>query len=154
MLRSIASSPLRSPLKIDRRVIQKRLGKLCDNGDPFTSLAQLAKRISCGTATIMTAIDESNELTDWRLHSNRKARAPRAIGLNKAILDKESQLRESDPANDLSREDVDMVMNDLMEQSTPKERAQLAPESPEQRKQLATIYANDPDASDRIWRKL
>ena len=52
--------------KVDWRDVQRRLLKLYERGDPYTTIADLARRMDCGTTTVHKAIKNSVKLTGWK----------------------------------------------------------------------------------------
>jgi hypothetical protein len=87
----------------------KRLRRLREQGEPWTSYETLAGQIGCSKATVHKAVNQTKELQSW---AKRQA-APRAQqGLDCPVLDNTVQQRELNPEDDaaireyLEREDL------------------------------------------------
>jgi hypothetical protein len=129
----------------------KMLGMLHRN-EPFTSQRKLGKQIGCSASTINTAIKETEVLHEWA--QIRTVSTPKAQSLTEVVIDNVAQSREADPADFMSKEDVDEILERLVWESQAdgrdELRKQLSEKTPDERRKLASIVADDPDVGDKI----
>ena len=130
---------------------QEQLERIRQNGEPYTSERKMANRIGCHTTGIRNAIKNGTiKLQEWA--SKKRGAASRKVvaTIEGQILDGTPQSREADPDDILENDDVDRAMRLLMEQAEPNERARINAMSPADRRALAELAYNDPDAEERI----
>lgn len=119
------------------RDVQKRLLRLRDAGEPFTSQRDLAKRLNCSVGTIHKAVKDSEKLKGW---AARAKGSPKAQSLNEVTTDNTPSHRETDPADGPGDDEIDRVMGILIEQAKPAERAGLNELSADGRREMARLY--------------
>ena len=129
----------------------KMLGMLHRN-EPFTSQRKLGKQIGCSPSTINTAIKETEVLHEWA--DIKTVSTPKAQSLTEVVIDKVAQHREADPADFMSVEDVDTILDRLVWESKAEDRdelrKQLSEKTPDERRKLASVVADDPYVGDKI----
>jgi len=119
-------------------VYKKLLGRF-KAGQPFTSQRDLANQLGCAVATINKAINSSSELRGWS--KSVPSSSPRATSLNEVVTDCMATPRELDPVDAyMPNDEVDRVMQTLIEQARPEERAKLNALNDEGRRELAQTY--------------
>jgi DNA-directed RNA polymerase specialized sigma24 family protein len=119
--------------------IQKRLERLREQGESYTSQRELAARLGCSESTINKAIQASDKLKSW-MGTQMVGKMPRATSLNEAVLHDAEQTTEHDPSETIPDDDVDIILTKLMEEAKPEERAKLNELGPEERRSLAKTY--------------
>lgn len=119
--------------------IQKRLDQLRGQGESYTTQRELATRFGCSVSIINKAINTSKTLRSW-MDTREGGKKPRAIGLDKFVLDNMEQAVESDPSEAITDDDVNAIMTKLIEQAKPGERAKLNALGPEEQRSMAETY--------------
>lgn len=141
------------------RDVQEQLIALREQGEPYTNIQDLAKRLKCSPSTVHKAIrpglsqlksleedqqDEVNAkarlLQGWQARGPAGNRAPHAESLSDVVVDNTRQQKEADPSNVMPDEEVDRVMGRLIEKAAPEKRANLNALNAEERRTLATEY--------------
>jgi hypothetical protein len=96
----------------------ERMERLRAQGEPWTSMHELARQIGCSSFTIKKAVDKTPKLRTWaKLEADPRAQQ----GLSVLVLDKAVQPREPDPADDAA----DAELRRLFDDAGPDERAIL-----------------------------
>ena len=129
----------------DYRVVQRRLLALREQGEPYTTMADLAKRMGCSRSTVHKATQNSRELEDWKKHHMAKRkRSPKAGQWNEVVEDRTAQTREGDPADVLPDEDVEKIMAILIAQAEADRKTdevgKLHASTADERRELARAY--------------
>ena len=123
--------------------VRKDLLHICDEGEPYTSQGELAKRLRCSPATINRVFRESPNLRKWMREAGR--RAPRAQSITPVMQDSVADVREPSPKDALLKEEIDRIMARLIEQSKPEERAELNALDDQGRAEMARTYLEQED---------
>jgi len=159
----------RSTTETDWRDVQRRLLELYERGERYSSVADLAKRLGCGKATVQKAIKPEQSLLDrldetaraearsaarklasWQARHLESKRSPRATSINDVVTDNAEQTREADPAKEAEGADWEIEFARLIEDAQPGERARLNAMEDEHRKELVAVLREDPDEYDRV----
>jgi hypothetical protein len=144
--------------QISWQTARDRLIAIRRQGEPFTSLRDLASRIGCSEGLIRKAIKQDVGLRAWTAESKRTRRtAPAATGLERAIR-RTPQRREEAPelaaveADETN--DTDVLLQRLIDAASPAERARLHAMPEEQRMSLLRLMRDqDEDRDARRLRK-
>lgn len=115
------------------------LDRLRRSGEPYTTQADLAERLRCSVSLINKAIKKSESLTKW-MNDTRKIAPPKAQSLNRVVTDSAVQHVEANPADGLPQDEVDAVMDELIDQAKPEQRADLHALNAEGRQRLVKIF--------------
>lgn len=134
----------------DWRDMQRRLLRLCERGDAYTSIGDLAERMSCAKATIQKAMKDSTTLEKWQALHSREKKSLRASSLNEIVMDNAEQTREPNPADQAEANDVDVIFARLIEEAQPEERAQLNSMNADKRREFVALLGNDSDKYNRV----
>ena len=106
----------------------------------------MAKRLECAKSTINRAFKESTKLKAWMTEARKNKGTPRAMDLNEVVADNARQATEPDPSDVLPDDDVNKMMNKLIQEAKPTERAQLhALDADERRTLVETVHAQNRD---------
>jgi len=138
---------------ISRVEVKRRLLTLVDEGEPYTSLRELAERpvFGCAPNTIRNAIEESPLLKEWQ-RLTATSRKPRSNGSpeDPVVRDNAVQGREPDPANEAAEKNIRITLERLMRELDEEGRARLEKLDPQDRRKLARIVSeqrgDDPNA--------
>ncbi len=118
--------------------VAKRLTRLCEAGEQYTSQGELAKRLGTSQATISKAINRSSKLLGWS--EPKRKTAPSATGLNEVVAANAIQTTEPNPSEVLPGDDVDATLARLLDLAEPKERARINAMSADERRELAVQF--------------
>ncbi|MCI0350195.1 MAG: hypothetical protein L0Z53_12295, partial [Acidobacteriales bacterium] len=129
--------------------VAQRLDRLRLQGEPFSSQQKLAEQLGCSAATINRAIRETPRLKPWACPGTE----PKVSRLAGPIFDGCPQSREPTPGSLFEEEDIDRAMAYVAEEAKPTVKRELMLLPPESRHRIAELLANDPDSSNKIWRK-
>lgn len=130
---------------------QEQLERFRQNGEQYTSQRKMSERIGCNPAVVVKAIERGPlALQEWASKKSGAASRKVVATIEGQILNGTPQNREADPADILDDDDVDRAMRLLMEQAEPNERARINAMTPADRRVLAELAYNDPDADERI----
>lgn len=139
------------PPKMSREDAAQRLERLRQQGEKFTSRADMAERFGCSSSTVQKAIENTPSLQAW---AKPKQAAPRAQSLDAVVLDNTEQDREADPTSVLTDDEVDIIQRKLIEEAPAEQRGyiqqQLAEKTPDEIKKFLSVYANRDDWGDTI----
>ncbi len=125
--------------KMSRTEARDRLIRLMNQGQPYTSQKELAERVGCSESTVHKAVTTDEGLKQWRKTKDKKA-APPAVDLSDWELDRIRQDTEVDPSNQLSDEDVDRLIGEVIDISAPGERKKLEQLDGNGRRKMAQLY--------------
>lgn len=126
---------------VDWRDIKARLLRMASSGELYASHADLAKRLDCKKTTIGKAIRSSPTLKAWQSGQA----APRATALNEVVTDIAVQTTETNPAEVLPDDEVQVVFAKLLKDAGPAERARLNAMSHEERRGMAELFQKNYD---------
>ena len=98
--------------EITWRSVQGDLLRLYEAGKPYTSMSKLAKRLGCSTTLVHKAIHSSSKLENWM--GPRPKGSPKVQSLSRVVTDRTLDQSESDPADVLTEDDVDLLMSELI----------------------------------------
>lgn len=152
--------PKTKTTETDWRDIQRRLERLRDQGEKYTTQAKLAVKLNCSPSTINKAISRSTKLNAWKAESiaRRGNKAPPTTSLTEVHLDNLAQPCEQDPAEAVTLDDPEEVLAHLIQDAEPKVRAKLNAITPkdvrdmtgDQIRNLVGMICNDPDKYNRV----
>ncbi len=134
------SDPIATVIPTDWTVVQGQLLAKLDRGESFTPLRRLAVEMRCCDSTIRKAINKSPRLKAWQAQNGRRKAAPKAMRLNEVVNDTVAQAKERAPDDVLLDEDVDIVMNRLIQEARPEERARLNAMNQDDRRELVSCF--------------
>lgn len=142
------------------RDIRRRLERLRDQGEKYTTQARLAATLICSPSTINKAISQSTKLRAWKAEAiaRRGHKAPSASSLTEVHLDNTPQWCEQNPAEAVTLDDPEEVLAHLIQDAEPKVRAKLNAITPkdvqdmtgDQVRKLVDMIRNDPDNYNRV----
>ncbi len=171
---AVGSEDERTPIQpatgdTDWRDVQRRLLELYEQGERYTSIADLANRLGCSKATVHKAIkppqssldglnkadraqanSAARKLAGWQARSSTGNGAPHAISLNDLITDSVAQAREANPATEAEGADWDVEFERLRNEAEPDERTRLDAMSEDRKRELMAELRKDPDRYDRV----
>lgn len=131
--------------------VAERLGELKGQGVPFTSQRKMAVQIGCKLTVLNKAIQKTPDLQPW---ARSNGADPKAQSLGDVTLDQTAQATECDPAEQLTDDDAEIVMRQLIEEAPEEKRGELqaafARIPHEERKRLIATWANRDDRGDMI----
>ncbi|MCZ6835975.1 MAG: hypothetical protein O7G85_09400 [Planctomycetota bacterium] len=142
--------PKPKEIKTDWRDVQRRLMKLYNRGERYTTIVDLAERMECGTTTIHKAIKDSAKLKGWQARHTKAKGSPRASSMTDFVLDNAEQNREPDPSDVVDFDPADAALAKLLDDATPDERAKIQTMSIEKQYELAHMARSDPDSGTRV----
>jgi hypothetical protein len=115
--------------------VQGKLLVMRENGEPYTTLDDLAARVGCGRTTLHKAITKSAKLTGWQARHPRAS--PKAQSLNPVVMDN-AQIKVDDPAEIAAEnERLDNEFARLIQDATPEERAKWNGYDTEKKREFA-----------------
>ncbi|NLX22438.1 MAG: hypothetical protein GXY55_12340 [Phycisphaerae bacterium] len=124
--------------------VQKRLLRLRDEGLPYTSNRDLARRLNCSIGLISRAVNGSEVLKNW---AKREAKGPPKVqGLNEVVMDRVPNRTAPDPTevaeDDLPEEEVKRLINEMIEkaENNPGTQQELKKLEGEDRQKIARLY--------------
>ena len=115
------------------RDVQGKLLVMCENGEPYIKIADLAKRCGCSRSTLHKAIKGSTKLKGWQKQHAR--RSLKAQSINPVVMDN-ARSEVADPADVLTDDEVDATFARLLQEAEPEERASLNSMTQAQRRDL------------------
>lgn len=118
--------------------VRDRLLRLREQGEPYTSHGDLAKRLGCGRTTISKAIHNSNKLKGW-MARERGTPAPRAHSLNEFVMENTVDERAVDPSESNFDDVHAIALTQLLDQASPEERARINALSGDEQRQLVEL---------------
>ena len=152
--------PKTKTTETDWRDIQRRLERLRDQGEEYTTQARLAAKLNCSPSTINKAISQSTKLNAWKAEAiaRRGNKAPPTSSLTEVHLDNTAQWCEQNPAEAVTLDDPEEVLAHLIQDAEPKVRAKLnaitskdvQDMTGDQVRKLVGMIRNDPDNYNRV----
>ena len=118
------------------RAVQGRLLKICQQGELYTSVRELAPRVGCSPGTVSKAVNRSHELRTWKAQKTKGQ--PNAQSLAALVIESRA-CDAADAADMLPDDEVDRMMKMLIAQAPPAERPKLVAMDKEARRRLVKL---------------
>jgi hypothetical protein len=130
--------------------VKDRLEDCRVKGERYTSREDFANRFECSKATVQKAIGKgSAELQQWASKQHSPSRLNMSPEAAAVALKKTPQTREPIPGDTVEDKDVEAMLQRLLEEANPDERARIHAMSFAEKRQLAETAYRDPDLEEQ-----
>lgn len=131
--------------------VQGVLLQMQEQGEQYQSLAALAKQLGSTHGVVRSAIDRSPTLKRWQQACMPDTRKARFSSLSEMDLDRTKQTVEASPLEIAAEtESLEIIFQQLIDESSPTERARLHGLTSEQRLDACRAIRNNPGILARI----